>query len=56
MVLGPATPPVRHRRHLLARAKQEGRPGGPPHLEPVTIKLLTDDPNVVIYWIADEKG
>jgi hypothetical protein len=24
--------------------------------EQVTIKLLTDDPNVIIYWIVDEKG
>jgi len=22
----------------------------------VTIKLLTDDPNVIIYWLVDEKG
>jgi hypothetical protein len=22
----------------------------------VTIKLLTDDPNVIIYWLGDEKG
>jgi anti-sigma factor RsiW len=62
----PATPPkshtaiakpAAHRRHpTLAQVKQEGRPGGPPHLEAVTIKLLTDDPNVIIYWIADRKG
>ena len=24
--------------------------------EPLVVKLLTDDPNVVIYWIADSKG
>ena len=49
-------PAVRRRRQVLARAEPEGRPGGPPHLEAVTIKLLTDDPNVIIYWIADQKG
>jgi hypothetical protein len=49
-------PAARHRRRILARVNQGGRPGGPPHLEPVVIKLLTDDPNVIIYWIADAKG
>ena len=24
--------------------------------EPMTIKILTDDPEVVIYWIVDPKG
>ena len=24
--------------------------------EPVKVKLLTDDPNVIIYWITDTKG
>jgi hypothetical protein len=71
-VYGPAAPlpdvaekmvaPVRHRRPVLVEAKEGrrthrccGRPG-PPHLEPVTIKLLTDDPDVIIYWIADGEG
>jgi hypothetical protein len=49
-------PAVRRRHDPLAQARQEGRPGGPFHLEPVTIKLLTDDPNVIIYWVADRKG
>jgi len=22
----------------------------------VTIRLVTDDPNVIIYWLGDEKG
>ena len=60
LVYGPARPmeqvaevpkPVAHHRRPIRR--QEGRPGGPPHLEPVVIKLLTDDPNVVIYWIGE---
>jgi hypothetical protein len=55
-VYGPAAPAlvkaVAHRRRVL---KQEGRPKGLPHQdqEPVVIKLLTDDPNVVIYWIGE---
>ena len=51
-----ANPAAQRRHPTLAQVKQEGRPGGPPHLEAVTIKLLTDDPNVIIYWIADRKG
>ena len=65
-VYGPAAPvveenrpvPVRRTHRVVVQAKQEakqeanqeGRPGGPPH---VVIKLLTDDPNVVIYWIGE---
>jgi hypothetical protein len=26
-----------------------------PYPEPLIVKLQTDDPNVVIYWIADRK-
>jgi hypothetical protein len=25
-------------------------------VEPMTMKILTDDPDVVIYWIVDSKG
>jgi anti-sigma factor RsiW len=32
-------------------AKREQQPA-----EPMVVKLLTDDPNVVIYWITDTKG
>jgi hypothetical protein len=28
----------------------------PAAAEPLIIKLLTPDPNVVIYWIAESKG
>jgi hypothetical protein len=28
----------------------------PPVGEPLLVKLITDDPDVVIYWIADPKG
>jgi hypothetical protein len=29
---------------------------GPPDPRPLVVKLLTDDPNIVIYWIASIKG
>jgi hypothetical protein len=29
---------------------------GPPVPRPLVVKLLTDDPNVIIYWIASIKG
>jgi hypothetical protein len=25
-------------------------------VEPLVVKLITNDPDVVIYWIADRKG
>ena len=40
----PAPAPAR-----IAQAKRIPRP----HREPLTIKLQTSDPNIVIYWIAD---
>lgn len=47
--------------NLLARAETPPRasttrvpPSAP--VEPMTIKILTDDPEVVIYWIVDPKG
>jgi hypothetical protein len=43
-------------RQVVRPAVPKGRPGGPPHLEPLMVKLFTDDPNVIIYWIADGKG
>jgi anti-sigma factor RsiW len=45
----PATrPPRRHRPRPVVV---------PPEPQPqVTIKLLTDDPHVIIYWLGDEKG
>ena len=30
--------------------------GPPPLVEPIVVKLVTDDPDIVIYWIADRKG
>lgn len=44
-------------------ARAETSPSGPSTsspssapVEPMTIKILTDDPEVVIYWIVDPKG
>jgi hypothetical protein len=39
--------PARRRAHTV-------RP--PATLQPLMVKLITDDPNVVIYWIVDPKG
>ena len=48
-----AIPPLPHRRV----ARRVVRPTVPdtPDPEPLIVKLQTDDPNVVIYWIADRK-
>ena len=45
----PAVRPQRRDRQQPAVAPSEAQPQ-------VTIKLLTDDPNVIIYWLGDEKG
>jgi anti-sigma factor RsiW len=42
---------VVHPRRAVARAVVSGAEKRP--AEPLVIKLLTEDPNVVIYWIAD---
>jgi len=47
----PVVPPSAHRR--VARHKVNREPA--PQPEPLIVKLQTDDPNVVIYWIADRK-
>jgi hypothetical protein len=49
----PATPP----RPSVARRKASRAPAPQvvPDREPLIVKLQTDDPNVVIYWIADRK-
>ena len=43
------TPSVRQTRRPVARVKAQA-PG-----EPLVVRLLTNDPDVVIYWIADGK-
>ena len=44
-----------HERKRVVRRKLTPTPPAPP-AEPLLVKLITDDPNVVIYWIADTKG
>ena len=60
---GPPGPPVRASR--TARAQRKAGPGRPPRTmasappepaEPMVVKLLTNDPDVVIYWITSTKG
>ena len=44
-----------HAQHRPARmVARAGRPAS--STEPLVVKMLTDDPNVVIIWIADQKG
>jgi len=42
-------PPVRRSKPPAPAKSQEIQ-------QQVTIKLLTDDPNIIIYWLVDEKG
>ncbi len=53
VVREPVVPPPPHRRV----ARRVVRPNVPdtPAPEPLIVKLQTDDPNLVIYWIADRK-
>jgi hypothetical protein len=37
------------------RTTRVRKPAPKPPAEPLTVKLITDDPNVVIYWIIDGK-
>jgi hypothetical protein len=54
-----AVPPVHKRAHVRAARKVEAPiapPAGPVRAaasEPLLVKLITDDPDVVIYWISD---
>jgi anti-sigma factor RsiW len=51
-VENPLPRPVRRRRRAHAfRPKETPLPP-----EPLVVKLITDDPDVVIYWIVDPKG
>jgi hypothetical protein len=49
----PAVTPPPHRR--VARRMAPPIVPDAPDPEPLIVKLQTDDPNVVIYWIADRK-
>jgi anti-sigma factor RsiW len=48
------TAPVKTTSPARARRVRHAQPRPP--AEPLTVKLITDDPNVVIYWIIDGKG
>ena len=50
----PAVPPPPHRR-VARRVVRPPIVPDTPDPEPLIVKLQTDDPNVVIYWIADRK-
>jgi putative zinc finger protein len=47
------TPPPKRARHRAPAPVPTPTPTPQPQ---VTIKLLTDDPNIIIYWLVDEKG
>ena len=57
---GPPGPPARVSRTV--RPRRKAGPGGPERTrgsappEPMVVKLLTNDPDVVIYWITGTKG
>ena len=51
----PAHVTHRRRARMAPPSAAVSAPEKPP-TEPLVVKLLTDDPNVVIYWIADSKG
>jgi hypothetical protein len=40
--------------HRTTAARAAYRVVGPPSLRPLVVKLVTDDPNIVIYWISGE--
>jgi hypothetical protein len=50
----PVIPPAPHRRVARRVVRPPSVPDSPAR-EPLIVKLLTDDPNVVIYWIEDRK-
>jgi anti-sigma factor RsiW len=54
VVRAPAASTAHHRkrpRKIEVKAEEPAEPA-----EPLVVKLLTDDPNVIIYWISDGKG
>ena len=59
-VVAPAPPPPAPLPKPEVRTQRRQRPRqvvvSPEPQPQVTIKLLTDDPNVIIYWLGEEKG
>jgi Putative zinc-finger len=52
----PVVPPPSPNKLPVRRHKPQPAPQREEPAPQVTIKLLTDDPNVIIYWLVDEKG
>ena len=50
-VVGVRRPPPRQRHHRAPPRHTTPRPPG----EPLLVQLVTDDPNIVIYWLVDPK-
>lgn len=46
---------VKHVRNTKARRHRNTK-AVPPEQKQVVVKLLTDDPNIVIYWLVDQNG
>ena len=45
----PPAPPATRRRRVAKRAPA-------PEVEPLVVKMLTDDPDIVIIWLVDQRG
>jgi anti-sigma factor RsiW len=50
------TPVAPHATVRRTRVRRVVAPGPPPLNESLVVKLITNDPDVIIYWIADRKG
>jgi hypothetical protein len=55
VVAPPAEPPALARTRPSAARKQVAAPKPPPQEEPLLVKMLTPDPDVVIYWLIEPK-
>jgi len=55
-VTSPVSSPPAARRPRIQRQRPVATPQDQEPQQQVTIRLLTDDPNVIIYWLGDEKG
>lgn len=55
-VTSPVSSPPAARRPRIHRQRPVAAPQVQEPQQQVTIRLVTDDPNVIIYWLGDEKG
>ena len=51
-----AEEPAPRKRPARVPARQAKEPAPQREAEPLLVKLVTDDPEVVIYWLVDQKG